>query len=158
MQFGQRRQFITLLAGTAAWPLAARAQQPERMRRIGVLMNRAAGDPQGQARLSAFQQALQQLGWIDGRNVRIDIRWHENDADRARRYAQELVALAPDILLADNTISVTALQHVTRTLPIVFAGVADPVGAGFVDSLSRPGGIAQSCECLEVISHLELRS
>ena len=142
MQFGQlkRRQFITLLAGTAAWPLAARAQQAERMRRIGVLMNRAADDPQGQARLSAFQQALQQLGWIDGRNVRIDIRWHENDADRARRYAQELVVLAPDIVLAENTISVTALQHVTRTLPIVFAIVPDPVGAGFVDSLSRPGG------------------
>src|SRR3974390_2498421 len=105
MQFGQlkRRQFITLLAGAAAWPLAARAQQPERVRRIGVLMNRAAGDPQGPARLSAFQQALQQLGWIDGRNVRIDIRWHENDADRAPRYAQELVALAPDIFLARGT-------------------------------------------------------
>src|SRR5262249_15272808 len=105
-----------------------------------VLMNRAADDPQGQARLSAFQQALQQLGWIDGRNVRIDIRWHENDADRARRYVQELVALAPDILLADGTASATALQHVTRTLPIVFAAVPDPVGAGFVESLARPGG------------------
>jgi putative ABC transport system substrate-binding protein len=135
-----RRAFITLLAGAAAWPLAARAQQPERMRRIGVLMNRAAGDPQGQARLSAFQQALQQLGWIDGRNVRIDIRWHENDIDRARRYAQELVALAPDTLLADGAVSATALQPVTRTLPIVFAAVPDPVGAGFVESLARPGG------------------
>ena len=136
----KRRQFITLLAGTAAWPLVARAQQPERMRRIGVLMNRAADDPQGQARLSAFQQALQQLGWIDGRNARIDIRWHENDADRTRTYAQELIALAPDIFLADATPSVTALQHATRTLPIVFGSVLDPVGAGFVDSLSRPGG------------------
>jgi len=136
----KRRQFITLLAGTAAWPLAVRAQQPERMRRIGVLMNRAADDPTGQARLKVFQQALQQLGWNDGRNVRIDIRWCETDAERARRYAQELIALAPDILLAEGTVSVTALQHVTRTLPIVFTSVLDPVGAGFVDGLSRPGG------------------
>ena len=110
------------------------------MRRIGVLMSRAADDPQGQARLAAFQQALQQLGWSDGRNVRIDLRWGKNDADRARGYAQELVALAPDIFLAEATVSVAALQHVTRALPIVFAAVADPVGAGFVDSLSRPGG------------------
>ena len=143
MQFDQltRREFVTLLGGTAAaWPLAARAQQAERMRRIGVLMNWAADDPYGQARVAAFQQALQQLGWTDGRNARIDIRWHESDADRARRYAQELIALAPDIFLADATVSVTALQHVTRTLPIVFAVVPDPVGAGFVDGLSRPGG------------------
>src|SRR5215831_5338411 len=136
----KRRTFISLLGSGAAWPLAARAQQAERVRRIGVLMSRAADDPQGQARLAAFQQALQQLGWSDGRNVRIDVRWGENDADRARRYAQELVALAPDIFLAEATVSVTALQHVTRALPIVFAAVADPVGAGFVDSLSRPGG------------------
>src|SRR6516165_7628167 len=136
----KRRKFITLLGSAAAWPLVARAQQPERMRRIGVLMSRAADDPQAQARLAAFQQALQQLGWNDGRNVRIDIRWHESDADRARTYAQELIALAPDIFLADATPSVTALQHATRTLPIVFAAVLDPVGAGFVDSLSRPGG------------------
>jgi putative ABC transport system substrate-binding protein len=139
----RRREFITMLGGAAsAWPLAARAQQPERMRRIGVLMILAADDPQGQSRLTAFQQALQQLGWSDGRNLRIDIRWHENDADRARTYAQELIALAPDIFLAEGTVSVTALQHVTRTLPIVFAIVGDPVGAGFVDSLSRPGGNA----------------
>jgi putative tryptophan/tyrosine transport system substrate-binding protein len=136
----KRRELITLLAGTAAWPLFARAQQAERMRRIGVLMTLAADDPYGQARVAAFQQALQQLGWSDGRSVRIDIRWNESDADRARRYAQELVALAPDILLADGTISVTALQHATRTLPIVFANVGDPVGGGFVDSLSRPSG------------------
>src|SRR5262245_29622687 len=134
-----RRAFITLLGGAAAWPLGARAQ-PEGVLRIGVLINRAADDPYGQARLLAFQQALQQLGWIDDRNVRIDIRWHENDADRARRYAQELVALAPDILLADGAVSATVLQHVTRTLPIVFAAVPDPVGAGFVESLARPGG------------------
>ena len=137
----RRRKFITLLSGVAAaWPLAARAQQPERMRRIGVLLALAADDPYGQAQVAAFQQALQQLGWNDGRNVRIDIRWDESDADRARRYAQELVALAPDIFLAGGTISLGALQHVTRALPIVFANVADPVGAGFVDSLSRPGG------------------
>src|SRR5499427_4875135 len=136
----QRREFIGTVGGAMAWPLAARAEQAERMRRIGVLMNRAADDPLGQTRVAAFQHALQQLGWSVGRNVRIDIRWHENDADRARRYAQELVALAPDVVLAENTISVTALYHVTRTLPIVFAIVPDPVGAGFVDSLSRPGG------------------
>jgi putative ABC transport system substrate-binding protein len=136
----RRRDFIMLLGSAAAWPVAARAQQRERMRLIGILMSRAADDPQAQARLSAFQQALQQLGWSDGRNVRIDIRWSENDADRARRYAQELIALAPDIFLAEATVSVTALQHFTRTLPIVFAAVADPVGAGFVDSLSRPSG------------------
>ena len=143
MQFDQlkRRKFITLLGGAAAaWPIAARAQQAERMRRMGVLMNLAADDPQGQARLAGFQQALQQLGWSDGRNVRFDIRWHENDADRARTYAQELIALAPDIFLADGTVSVGALQRVARALPIVFADVADPVGAGFVDSLSRPSG------------------
>jgi putative tryptophan/tyrosine transport system substrate-binding protein len=136
----KRREFITLVSSAAAWPLSVRAQQPEGTRRIGVLVNRAADDPLGQARIAAFQQALQQMGWIDGRNVRIDIRWCETDAERARRYAQELVALAPDILLADGTVSVTALQHVTRTLPIVFTTVADPVGAGHVDSLSRPGG------------------
>ena len=143
MQFGRlkRREFIAVLGGVAAaWPFAAHAQQPERMRRIGVLMSRAADDPQGQARRAAFLQALQQLGWSDGRDVQIVIRWHENDADRARRYAQELISLAPDILLADASVSVMALQHFTRTLPIVFANVADPVGAGFVDSLSRPGG------------------
>ena len=137
----KRREFITLLGGAAAaWPVAVRAQQAERVRRIGVLMILAADDPQGQARLAGFQQGLQQLGWSDGRNVQIDIRRHENNADRARSYAQELIALAPDILLAEGTVSVTALQHVTRTLPMVFAVVGDPVGAGFVDTLARPGG------------------
>ena len=135
-----RRELIAGLGSAMAWPLAARAQQSGRMRRIGVLMSRAADDPQGQAHLAAFQQALQQLGWSDGRNVRIDLRWGKNDADRARGYAQELIALAPDIFLADTSVSVVALQHVTRTLPIVFAAVLDPVGFGFVDSLSRPGG------------------
>jgi putative ABC transport system substrate-binding protein len=137
----QRRKFITLLGGAAvAWPLAARAQQPEQMRRIGVLMNRAAGDPEGRARVAAFQHGLQQLGWTDGRNLRIDIRWGEDDADRERQCAAELVALAPDVILAAGTLGVAALQHVTRTLPIVFVGVGDPVGAGFVDKLARPGG------------------
>src|SRR6516164_9037028 len=136
----RRRELIKLISSAAAWPLVAHAQQAERMRRIGVLLALAADDPYGQAQVAAFQQALQQLGWNDGRNVRIDIRWDESDADRARRYAQELVALAPDIFLAGGTISLGALQHVTHALPIVFAVVADPVGAGFVDSLSRPGG------------------
>ena len=138
----RRREFITLLGGAAAWPPPARAQQPERMRRIGALMNRAADDPDGQARLAAFQHGLQQLGWTDGSNVRIDTRWGEDEVDRQRRDAAELVALAPDILLASGTLSVAALQNVSRALPIVFAAVTDPVGAGFVDSLSRPGGNA----------------
>jgi putative tryptophan/tyrosine transport system substrate-binding protein len=136
----RHREFITLLGGATAWPLAARAQQPERMRRIGVLMNLAADDREGQARLVAFQQALQQLGWSEGRNMRMDTRWGENDIDRQRRYAAELVALAPDVILASGGVSVSALQHVTRTLPIVFAAVGDPVGIGLVDSLARPGG------------------
>ena len=136
----KRREFITLLGGAAAaWPLAAQAQG-ERVRRIGVLMNRAADNPEWQARLGAFKQALQQLGWSEGRNVQIDVRWGGTDADRQRRYAQELVTLAPDIFLASGTASVTALQHVTRALPIVFVGVADPVGAGFIDNLARPAG------------------
>jgi putative ABC transport system substrate-binding protein len=135
-----RREFITLLGSAAAWPLAARAQQAERMRRIGVLMNRAAHNPEGQARLAAFQQTLQQLGWSEGRNVRIDIRWGADDVERERRYAAELIALAPDIILAGGTLSMAALQQTGRSVPIVFAAIADPVGAGFVDSLARPGG------------------
>ena len=137
-----RRDFITLVGGAAAWPLSVKAQQSERVRRIGVLMNRAADNPEGQDRLAAFHQGLQELGWSIGRNVRIDTRWGEDDADRERKYAAELVALAPDIILASGYPSVAALQHISRTLPIVFAAVADPVGAGFVDSLARPGGNA----------------
>jgi putative ABC transport system substrate-binding protein len=136
----QRRAFITLLGGATAWPLAARAQQGERMRRIGVLMNTAADDPLGQARVAAFQQALQQLGWSDGHNVRIDIRWGQNDVEHDRKYAAELVAFMPDVILAVGTLSVVALQRETRTIPIVFDSVSDPVGAGFVDNLARPGG------------------
>jgi ABC-type uncharacterized transport system substrate-binding protein len=136
----QRREFIALVGGAAVWPLVARAQQSEQMRRIDVLMNRRADDPQGQARVAAFQQALQQLGWSDGRNVRIDIRWGEDVVDRERKYAVVLVALAPEVIFASGTLSVAALQNVGSMLPIVFVGVTDPVGAGFVDSLSRPGG------------------
>jgi len=137
----RRREFIALAGGaTATWSLAASAQQPERMRRIGFLMNSAASDPVGQARVAAFEQALQQLGWSDGRNVRIDIRWGANDVDLDRRYAAELIALAPEVILAAGTLSVVALQHVTHTLPIVFVSVSDPVGAGLVDSLAKPGG------------------
>jgi putative ABC transport system substrate-binding protein len=136
-----RRELITLLGGTAGWPLVARAQ-PERMRRIGVLMNRAANNQEGQDRLAAFHQGLQELGWSVGRNVRLETRWGEDDANLERKYAAELVALAPDIVLASGTLAVVALQDISRTLPIVFAAVADPVGAGFVDSLARPGGNA----------------
>ncbi|HTE77726.1 MAG TPA: ABC transporter substrate-binding protein [Xanthobacteraceae bacterium] len=137
----RRREFIALFGGIGiAWPLAAWAQQPEQVRRIGVLMNGPADDPRGQAAVAAFQEVLQQLGWSNGRNVRIDIRWGANDVDRDRRYAAELVALAPDVILASGTLSVAALQHVSRTLPIVFVQVSDPVGAGLVDTLARPGG------------------
>src|SRR5215470_7696482 len=136
----KRREFITFLGAAAAWPLAARAQQRERIRRVGVLMNLAVGDPEGEARRAAFLQALQQLGWSDGRNVRIDYRWAAGDAGRFHRNAEELLALGPDVILASATPSVQALQQATRTVPIVFAIVADPVGAGFVDSLARPGG------------------
>jgi len=135
-----RREFITLIGGAAAWPLAVRAQQGERVRRVGVLMNLAADDPEGQTRIVAFVQGLQQSGWTDGRNIRIDTRWAAGDADRFHRYAEELLALAPDVILASATPSVQALQQATRTVPIVFANVGDPVGMGFVESLARPGG------------------
>ncbi len=138
----RRRDFITLFGGAATWPLAARAQQSERMRRIGVLMPSAADDPEFQARMTAFVQGLAQLGWLDGRNVRIDSRWGVADADRIRKYAAELVALAPDVILANSSAAVAPLLQATRTVPIVFTTVADPVGAGYVDSLARPGGNA----------------
>jgi putative ABC transport system substrate-binding protein len=136
----KRREFITLLGGAAAWPLAARAQQPDRMRRIGVLINRAADNPNGQTRFAAFLQGLQEAGWAVGRNARIDIRWGGTDVERERRYAAELVALAPDVILAGGSVSVAAVQQASSSVPIVFASVSDPVGAGFVDSLARPGG------------------
>ena len=137
----KRREFITLLGGAAAaWPLAARAQQGEKMRRIGVLINLTADDPEGQARLAAFLQGLRELGWTDGRNVRIDARWAPGDVERFRTYAAELVALAPDVILAATTPGVTALQQATRTAPIVFVTLVDPVSAGFASTLARPGG------------------
>jgi putative ABC transport system substrate-binding protein len=137
----RRRELITLLGGAAAWPLAARAQQGERMWRVGVLMYLAADDAQGQARLAAFTQALKQLGWSDGRNLRIDTRWA--NVDDIRKHAAELAALAPDVLVAGTgTATVAPLLQATRTVPIVFVSVIDPVGAGFVASLAQPGGNA----------------
>jgi putative tryptophan/tyrosine transport system substrate-binding protein len=134
----RRRDFAATIAAGSLWPLAARAQQGERMRRIGVLQGAADGGPN----FDVFLQTLQQLGWADGRNVRIDSRWPAGDADKARKYAAELVALAPDVILAVSATNVPPLLQATRTVPIVFVAVADPVGAGFVKSLSRPGGNA----------------
>src|SRR5271166_3125592 len=137
----RRRDFI--LGGIAiACPIAARAQQAGQMRRVGMLMSMAAGDPEGQARLAAFVQGLQQLGWTEGGNIRIDIRWGAGDADRFRRYAAELVALAPDVILAGSGATMSPLTQATHTVPIVFVVVPDPVGAGFVASLERSGGNA----------------
>jgi len=137
-----RRKFITLLGSAAAWPLAATAQQPERVRRIGVLTPFAADDPEAKARVEAFVQALQQLGWSVGRNLQMDIRWGAGDAERTRHYAAELVALAPDAILAAGGATVGPLLQATRSVPIVFTLTPDPVGAGFVDSLAHPGGNA----------------
>jgi putative tryptophan/tyrosine transport system substrate-binding protein len=137
----RRRDFVKAIASSSvAWPLAARAQQTDQVRRVGVLMNVAPEHPEGQPFVAAFRQALQRLGWIEGRNIRIDIRWGENDVERDRRYAADLVALTPDVVLAAGTLSVTALQRVSRTLPIVFVDVSDPVGAGLVERMDRPGG------------------
>ncbi len=136
----RRREFIVLLSGAAAIPLAAHAQQRERMRHVGVLMAYAEDNSDGKPRLAAFAQGLQDLGWTDGRNFRIEYRWSAGDAERTRKYAAELVALAPDVILAGNTSTVGPLQQATHTVPIVFAGVVDPVAAGFVDNLARPGG------------------
>jgi len=137
----RRRDFVKAIASSSvAWPLAARAQQTDQFRRVGVLMNVSPEHPEGQPFVAAFRQALQQLGWTEGRNIRIDIRWGENDVERDRKYAAELVALAPDVILAAGTLSVTALQRASRTLPIVFVEVSDPVGAGVVTNLAHPGG------------------
>jgi putative ABC transport system substrate-binding protein len=139
----RRRDFITLPGGTTAIrPIAAWAQQRERIARIGVLMSVAADDPEGQARIAAFRQGLQKLGWAEGQNVRIDVRWALGDAALERKMATELVTLTPDVILATASPTVAALQAATRTVPIVFAHSVDPVGAGFVDSLPRPGGNA----------------
>jgi putative ABC transport system substrate-binding protein len=139
----KRREFITFLGGMAAmWLLTAQAQQAERQRRIGVLLGLAENDPEGQARLGAFLQTLRQLGWVDGRNIQIVRRFTDGDPDRARAHAAELVALSPDVVLTSGASTVGTMLQASRTVPIVFAGVADPVGAGFVDSLARPGGNA----------------
>ena len=141
----RRRDFITVIAGLGAvWPLTltARAQQPQRMRRIGVIIPGTADDAEYQARMAAFLQELQQLGWSDGRNVRIDTRWAAGDANLFRKYATELFAFEPDVILAPGSTSLGLLLQTTRTVPIVFATILDPVGAGFVESLARPGGNA----------------
>jgi putative ABC transport system substrate-binding protein len=138
-----RRELLAALGGAAAaWPLAARGQQAERVRRIGVLMNLASDDAEGQARLAAFHQGLQQLGWTVGRNVQIDYRWSAGNADYIRKFAAELVALAPDVIVSTGSPSVAVLQQATRSVPIVFTAVVDPVGGGLVASLARPGGNA----------------
>jgi hypothetical protein len=138
----RRREFVSFLGGAAVWPLVARAQQSGRVRRIGVLMSAAADDAQGQAWSAAFVQGLQQLGWEVGGNIRIDYRWGAGDTERFRKYASELVALGPDVILGTAASIVTALQQVSRTIPIVFVSTIDPVGAGLVASLARPGGNA----------------
>jgi putative tryptophan/tyrosine transport system substrate-binding protein len=135
----RRREFIAGLTGAAAWPVVTRAQQPNRIRRIGALINLANDDPRSSLAIAAFSQGLQEFGWTVGRNVRIDWRWGGADRERIRTYAAELVALAPDILLTVGP-GVRPLQQATRTIPIVFAGLNDPVGGGFVRSLARPGG------------------
>jgi putative tryptophan/tyrosine transport system substrate-binding protein len=146
----RRREFITMLGGAAAaWPAAARAQQGGRVRRIGVLINLAADDPEGHARITAFAQGLQEAGWTTGRNVRIDYRWGGAGADAMAKYAAELVAPAPDVILAATSTSVAALQRITRTIPIVFVQVIDPVSAGFVASLARPAGNATGFTTIE---------
>jgi putative tryptophan/tyrosine transport system substrate-binding protein len=138
----KRREFISLLGGAAAWPLCARAQQPDRMRRIGVLISRTADDPEYQDRMTAFLEGLHQLGWHDGRNVHIDIRRSGEDASQIRRYAMELVALAPDVIQSSGGTATGPLLQATRAIPVVFAGAVDPVGGGLVESLLRPGGNA----------------
>jgi putative ABC transport system substrate-binding protein len=145
----KRRAFITLLGGAAAWPLAARAQRPDGVRRIGVLMAYSESDREGQADVAAFLQELQRLGWIDGGNLQIDSRWAALDAQAMERFAKELVALQPDLILSQSTPTTATLLLQTRTVPIIFASVADPVGSGFVASLSRPGGNVTGFTILE---------
>jgi putative tryptophan/tyrosine transport system substrate-binding protein len=146
----KRREFITLLGGATVWPLVARAQQPDRMRRIGVLMGPAADDQDNKARLAAFQQRLQQLGWTDGHNVWIDYRFAAANLENYRKYTAELVALGPDVILATGG-SLAHVLQATRTVPIVFALAPDPVGSGQVESLSRPGGNALAFRCSNTI-------
>jgi putative tryptophan/tyrosine transport system substrate-binding protein len=136
----RRREFITLLGGAAAWPLAARAQQTTGMPRIGVLMGYAESDREGRANVAAFREGLQKLGWTEGRNIRLDTRWAAAEANLMQRFAKELVALQPDLILTQNTPTTAAVLQQTRTIPIIFANVSDPVGSGFVAGLPRPGG------------------
>jgi ABC-type uncharacterized transport system substrate-binding protein len=137
----KRREFLALLGGTATWPFAARAQQSERMKRVGMLMSVAESDPEAQDWLVAFREGLQQLGWTDGRNIQIDYRWASPvDAELRQLVGKELVTLQPDLILTQNTVSTASILQETRTIPIIFANVVDPVGSGFVASLARPGG------------------
>jgi putative ABC transport system substrate-binding protein len=142
MRFNQlrRREFITSLAGAAAWPFAARAQQPERMRRIDVLMAYAESDPEGQTLVAAFREGLQKLGWTESRNLRIETRWAAADMELMQRFAREIVELRPDLILTQNTPTTAAMLQQTRSIPIIFATGSDPVGSGFVASFARPGG------------------
>jgi putative ABC transport system substrate-binding protein len=135
----RRREFITGLGGAAAWPVVARAQQPDRMRRIGALMPQDENDPEGKRRYSAFTQALADFGWAERRNVRMDLRWGGGDPNRMRAFAQELVGLQPDIIVTESTPATIAVQRVTQTIPIVFANVSEPIARGFVAALNQPG-------------------
>jgi putative ABC transport system substrate-binding protein len=145
-----RRKFIAALGGASiAWPLAARAQQGDRMRRLGILMAGAESDPQYQADVAVFREGLQKLGWVDGQNIRIEVRWAGFDAETMRQYAKELIALQPDLILSHDTPTTATLLQQTRTVPIVFATVSDPVGSGFVASFARPGGNATGFSTIE---------
>ena len=136
----QRRNFLGVLGGAAAWPMVAQAQQTDQIRRIGILMNTAAADPEGQTRIAAFLQGLQQLGWTDGGNVRIDTRWGAGDPERIRTYGTELVGLNPNVILASSALELLAVKRETSAIPIVFTMIYDPVRSSFVESLARPGG------------------
>src|SRR5262249_22186351 len=149
----KRREFITLLGGAAAvWPVAARAQQRERMRRIAVFLPYTATDPVSMSRIAALLQGLQEFGWTEGRNVRIDFRWGAGEAEQFRKIAAELTALSPDVVLAVGTLAVAALQRTTRAVPVVFVQVSDPVGGGIVESLARPGGNATGFAAPEYVT------
>ena len=145
----RRRTFIAALGGAAAWPLVARAQPADRMRRVGLLMGYREDDAEGQANLAAFRQALQQLGWIEGRNIQIDIRWGGADPDKARGFAKELVAMSPDVIVPNTNLMMAILQQETHTIPVVFVYVGDPVGSGYVTNLARPGGNATGFSALD---------
>jgi len=151
----RRREFITLLGGAAAvWPIMARAQQPDRMRRIGVLVNLAEDDPEMQLWLTAFRQGLEKLGWSEGRNVRIDYRFHTAGADQVQVPVKELVALQPDVILAEGTSTAAAFKRESRAIPIVFVAVSDPIGSGFIASLARPGGNLIAIGCGDLLHNV----